>query len=201
MRRGLPKYSPLLIRSLWLIPLTPIPGELCCYRHPWAHRRGFECLQEHSRRGRMQEAVYRSEGIIITQVLVTFNREVKRGHSRARWFQADCEFQHGPRPVLRKYPTVRFSVWSDYHACTEAMENHDMPEEIPTVDTDTISTWSPHLHHCWPGVVRARVRLLLLIEKQRRGLFVPVQLLLSSVLPLAMPMAAVPVSAPPGRVP
>ena len=114
---------------------SSVPGETYVYRSLWVHRRGFEGQQEFRRPGYSanHELVYNPKGIIITHVVVTFNREVCQGYCRGRWFQADCEFLPCPIPAPRKYPTLRPSVWSDGTTCHE---NYEKPADIPTSDTD-----------------------------------------------------------------
>ena len=57
--------------------------------------------------------VYDPRGVVLTHIVVTFNRTVPKGHPRSRHFLPRCEFCHGFRPVGRKYPDLRQSVWGD----------------------------------------------------------------------------------------
>ena len=96
-------------------------------------RRGFGSCQEFHRPGcaTKHELVYKPEGIFITHVVVTFNREIQQGHSRARWYQSDCEWIHGAPPFIRKYANIRRSVWTnEWHG--EFYENYDKPSYVPT---------------------------------------------------------------------
>jgi len=97
--------------------------------------RGFESGQEFHRPGcaMAHTFVYAPEGVCITHVIVTYNREIQRGHPRGRWFLGDCEFIHGEEPALRKYPSIRPSVWSN-DCYGDGYENRDKPACTPTED-------------------------------------------------------------------
>ena len=77
---------------------------------------------------------------MLTHILVVYNRNVDRGASRGRFFQADCEFLHGSRPRLRKFPNVRQSVWGDDAA--DPQERYGMPDALPRENTDLYPDFS-----------------------------------------------------------
>ena len=87
----------------------------------------------HPNRATKEERVYEPRGVVITHVVVSYNRFIEQGWSRARHFLPRCEFVHGEKPVLRKYPDIRISVWGDEAAYDE---NSGRPLELPTADTD-----------------------------------------------------------------
>ena len=85
--------------------------------------------------------MYESRGVIITHVLVTYNRSIKQGYSRARFYQPDCEFTHGPLPTLRKYPDLRSSVWTDC-VHTPSDELYGCPPQLPRQNTHSYTAIS-----------------------------------------------------------
>ena len=76
-----------------------------------------------------------SPGIVLTHIVVTFNRSIAQGHSRSRYFLPRCEFRHGLQPTIRKYPDIRPSVWCD-SPMDEEYEAYGRPEGLPINDTD-----------------------------------------------------------------
>ena len=80
------------------------------------------------------EWVHEPRGVFISHVLVIVNKTIQASHSRARYYMPRCEFRHGPRDGLRKYPDVRLSVFSDTPQ-NSAYENWGKPEDMPSVDT------------------------------------------------------------------
>ena len=91
-----------------------------------------------------EERVYHREGIVLTHVLVTFNRSIAQGHSRARYFLPRCEFRHGVHRCLRKYPDLRPSVWCDT-VQNEGYEANGRPSELPVSDTHNYDAVCPDL--------------------------------------------------------
>ena len=85
--------------------------------------------------GTTKERVYDERGVVITHVVVTFNRSIKQGHSRERYYLPECEFCHGGWPFLRKYPDLRASVWSN-EGRAYSEETYGMPPWLPLTDTD-----------------------------------------------------------------
>ena len=81
------------------------------------------------------ERVYEPRGIVLTHIVVTFNRSIAAGHSRSRYFLPRCEFRHGLQPTIRKYPDIRPSVWCDT-PMDEEYEAYGRPEGLPIIDTD-----------------------------------------------------------------
>ena len=81
------------------------------------------------------ERVYEPRGIVLTHIVVTFNRCIAGGHSRSRYFLPRCEFRHGLQPTIRKYPDIRPSVWCDT-PMDEEYEAYGRPEGLPINDTD-----------------------------------------------------------------
>ena len=80
------------------------------------------------------EWVHEPRGVFISHVLVIVNKTIQASHSRARYYMPRCEFRHGPRDGLRKYPDVRLSVFSDTPQ-NSAYENWGKPEDMPRDDT------------------------------------------------------------------
>jgi hypothetical protein len=78
---------------------------------------------------------------IFTHVVVTFNKDIQQGFSRARYFLPECEFLHGLRPIYHKYPNLRASVWTDNKS--HRHEESGMSELLPAGDTDTYDFVSP----------------------------------------------------------
>ena len=81
-----------------------------------------------------EKRVYEPRGVVLTHVVVTFNRSICSGHSRSRYFLPRCEFRHGLQPALRKYPDIRASVWCD-SPMDEKYEGYGRPLGVPISDT------------------------------------------------------------------
>ena len=103
-----------------------------------------------------EERVYHREGIVLTHVLVTFNRSIAQGHSRARYFLPRCEFRHGVHRCLRKYPDLRPSVWCDI-VQNEAYEANGRPSELPVSDTHNYDAVCPVLMMMDPLIAGHRI--------------------------------------------
>ena len=88
----------------------------------------------HANKSTQHELVYDPEGVVITHVVVSYNRSIHKGQPRARFYLPDCEFVHGPTPKIRKYPNVKSSVWSDY-AESPDKEWYGCPLAVPKTDT------------------------------------------------------------------
>ena len=88
----------------------------------------------HANKSSQHELVYDPQGVIITHVVVSYNRSIHKGQPRARFYLPDCEFVHGQPPKIRKYPNVKSSVWSDY-AESPDKEWWGCPEAVPKTDT------------------------------------------------------------------
>ena len=96
----------------------------------------------HPNRRMKEERVYEPRGCVITHVVVTYNRSIAEGHSRARYFQPRCEFIHGVAPIMRKYPDLRNSVWRDSPVPSE-YETFGRAPELPIHDThDYVDPWA-----------------------------------------------------------
>ena len=81
------------------------------------------------------ERVYEPRGIVLTHIVVTFNRSIAAGAPRSRYFLPQCEFWHGSQTTIRKYPDIRPSVWGDTPKDPE-YEAHGRPEGLPINDTN-----------------------------------------------------------------
>lgn len=102
------------------------------------------CHQQHllktfrDRDGSIKDYVCRAEGVVITHVIVSYNRSIDKGRPRGRFFRQDCEFVHGEQPIIRRYPNLRPSVWSNYKPLPE-YECWEYPSGLQVDDTDDYS--------------------------------------------------------------
>lgn len=85
-------------------------------------------------RATKHELVFNPEGVVITNILVSYNRSITKGYSRARFYHPLCEFVVGQRPQIRKYPDIRPSVWGD-HPRSSDYEWWGCPERVPKIVT------------------------------------------------------------------
>ena len=86
----------------------------------------------------IRDYVCEPRGVVITDVVVSYNRSIKEGRSRARYFHPRCEFVHGVEPTMRKYPNVRVSVWGDSVQSTSD-ERYGCPTGVPFEDSHEYS--------------------------------------------------------------
>ena len=85
-------------------------------------------------RSTKHELVYDTKGVVITHVVVSYNRSIQQGHCRSRHYLPNCEFIHGIVPLIRKYPDLRHSVWGD-EPCPPNEEWWQCPWGVPKIDT------------------------------------------------------------------
>ena len=95
----------------------------------------------HPHKSTTEERIYEPRGCVITHVVVSYNRSICQGYSRARYFHPRCEFVHGHQPIIRKYPNVRVSVWSDFPE-KPSEEAYERPREVPIDDTHEYAVWA-----------------------------------------------------------
>ena len=69
-----------------------------------------------------EDRVYDPRGVVITHVVVSYNRSLQEMQSRGRFFHPRCEFVHGDQPIIRKYPNLRGSVWGDFEMAVNKSE-------------------------------------------------------------------------------
>ena len=119
------------------------------------HKKYVLASYSRSRYHSSQEYIYDPRGIVITHVVVSYNRSIEKGNARARYYHPRCEFVHGKQPVIRKYPNVRISVWGDSELLPKS-EWYDCPAEVPFEDSHKYSAkcmicQKRHtLSLCWP---------------------------------------------------
>ena len=107
-----------------------------------------------SRDGSIRDYVCHPNGIVITHVVVSYNRSIDRGSPRGRYFNPNCEFVHGEQPIIRKYPSLRDSVWGDKKLLPED-EWYGYPSRLQLEDSDDYSTLcrfcyeSREFDSCW----------------------------------------------------
>ena len=110
------------------------------------------------------ELVYDPRGVVITHVVVSYNRTIEKGESRARFYQPRCEFIHGKLPSIRKYPNVRDSVWGNY-ADRKIDEWYECPAGVPFEDSHEYSALCLVCHKrrtlsmCWTLVSQSLSRM------------------------------------------
>ena len=85
-----------------------------------------------------EDRVYDPRGVVITHVVVSYNRSLQEMQSRGRFFHPRCEFVHGKPPIIRKYPDVRISIWGDTVLLPNA-EWWGRPPGVPMEDTQEYS--------------------------------------------------------------
>ena len=93
-------------------------------------------------RATKHELVFNPEGVVITKIVVSYNRSITKGHSRARFYHPDCEFVVGQPPQIRKYPDIRPSVWGD-HPQSSDYEWWGCPPTVPKIVTDEYPEIAP----------------------------------------------------------
>ena len=98
------------------------------------HKKHLVKSFHHPDKATKHELVFKQKGVVITSILVSYNRSIQKGYSRARFYHPLCEFVVGQRPQIRKYPDVRPSVWGD-HPQPSNYEWWGCPETVPRTVT------------------------------------------------------------------
>ena len=89
-------------------------------------------------RNSMREYVCLPPGVIITHVVVSYNKSVKKNSPRGKFYHPRCEFLHGGPPIIRKYPNLRVSVWGNY-AQEPSEEWDECPLGVPSQNSHEYS--------------------------------------------------------------